>query len=179
MPHQNLFDKQEAEARFARGSRTKYRRAMTLVEVMLGMFVLVVVFGAALMAVVQVTRMVATAKNRVRAVAILNQKMEEMRAQTFITLKANLAQSSFVEGEIPMSTASSTISDNDLTDGRKRCFKWTRTNDTSVATEDDHSASLLKIVVRVEWDDLKVTSSVNAYSYFSEHGVMAKSATSS
>jgi len=176
MPHQNLFDKQEAEVRFVPVIRTKQRSAMTLIEVMLAMFVLVVVFGGALTSIIHVTRVVTTAKNRVRAVAILNQKMEEMRALTFTTLNTKLTDSSFTVGKIPMATASSSISDNDLTDSRKRSFTWTRTNDTSAS---DASASLLKIIVEVKWDDVKVTSSISAYSYFSEYGVMAKPTSSS
>jgi Tfp pilus assembly protein PilV len=145
---------------------------MTLIEVMLGMFVLMVVFGGALMSVVHVSRMVATAKNRVRAVAILNQKMEEMRALTFTTLNTKFSDATFTTGKIPMETSISSISENDLTDSKMKCFTWTRTNDT---TGTDVSTSLLKVVVKVQWQDVKVSSSISAYSYFSEYGVMAKS----
>ena len=62
---------------------TRPHQGMTLLEVMLAMFILVMVFGAALSSVVHVASTVAAAKNRTRAVAILNLQMEEMRAMSF------------------------------------------------------------------------------------------------
>lgn len=147
------------------------RRGLTLIEVMLGMFILVLVFGGALMSIIHVSRMVATAKNRVRAVAILNQKMEEMRALTFTTLTTDLGTTAFLSGKIPMENDSSSIAVNDLTDSRSKCFTWTRTNDTAGT---DVSSSLLKVVVKVEWADMKTNSSVTAYSYFSKYGVTTR-----
>ena len=176
MPYPSSINKQEVFTGPEHKRRHKLQRAMTLVEVMMGMFVLVVVFGGALMSVIYVTRMVTTAKNRVRAVAILNQKMEEMRALTFTTLNTKLSDATFTTGKIPMETSINPISENDLTDSKKLCFTWTRTNDTPGS---DVSASLLKVVVKVQWQDVKVSSTIGAYSYFSEYGVMAKPATSS
>jgi prepilin-type N-terminal cleavage/methylation domain-containing protein len=148
------------------------RRGMTLIEVMIAMFVLLVVFGGALLSIVHVSRMVATAKNRTRAVAIVNQKMEEMRALNFTTLSTNLSLSTFTSGTIPMSGNTGGLSTDSFSDSTRKSFRWTRINDTSAA---DVSSSLLKIVVRVEWEDRTVTSAVSAYSYFAQNGVLPSS----
>jgi prepilin-type N-terminal cleavage/methylation domain-containing protein len=152
--------------------RVATRRGMTLIEVMIAMFVLLIVFGGALQSIVHVSRMVATAKNRTRAVAIVNQKMEEMRALNFTTLSTNLSLTTFTSGTIPMSGNTGGLSTDSFSDSKRKSFRWTRISDTSGA---DVSSSLLKVVVRVEWDDRTVTSAVSAYSYFSQNGVLPSS----
>lgn len=141
------------------------------------MFILVLVFGGALMSIIHVSRMVATAKNRVRAVAILNQKMEEMRALTFTTLTDTYMDSgnekdAFHTGEIPMESDGGLLGTDLFSDSKSKCFTWSRADitDTTSTTSD----SLRKILVTVTWDDMKVSSSVNAFSYFSKYGVMAR-----
>ncbi len=139
-----------------------YRRnaGMTLLEVVFAMFILVMVFGAALSSVVQVGRIVAAAKNRTRAVAILNMQMEEMRSMSFGRLQARLAESSFLSGQ---------VTDESLTGTNTGVFRWTRLQDSSAA---DASASLVKVVVSVEWNDLKGSRTLRSYSYFSKDGVL-------
>ena len=146
------------------------RTGVTLVEVMLAVFVLALLFGAALSSMIQVSRMVATAKHRLRAVAIVNQKMEEMRALTFATLQTNLGDSSFTAGRVPIADVSGQVSQSTFSDSHGKYYRWNR---TLVGTGEDVSSTLLKVVVRVEWDDLQKTSAVTAFSYFSQYGVMA------
>lgn len=140
---------------------------MTLLEVMLAVFVLVLVFGAALSSLLQVSATVATAKNRTRAVALLNMQMEEMRSMSFTRLQSRLADTSFTAGSIAAST---------LTGTGARAFRWTRTVD---ATATDTSSSLIKVVVTVTWEQINGVRSISAYSYFGKDGVLtAESAAS-
>ncbi len=146
---------------------TRHRGGMTLLEVMLAVFVLVMVFGAALSSLLQVSATVATAKNRTRAVALLNQQMEEMRAMSFTRLQTRLADTAFTAGTITAST---------LTGTGARAFRWSRTVDTAAA---DASSSLVKVVVTVTWEQVNGVRSVSAYSYFGRDGVLtAESAAS-
>lgn len=140
---------------------------------MLAIFVLVLLFGAALSAIVQGSRLVYAAKNRTRAVAILNQKMEEMRALTFGTLTASLADSNFTRGTIPASPlGTGLVSERLLSDAVGREFRWTRTAPT---TAEDVGTDMLKVVVTVQWTDLNRTASITAFSYFSACGVLVPS----
>lgn len=134
---------------------------MTLLEVMLAMFILVMVFGAALSTVVRVGALVAAAKTRTRAATVLNQKLEEMRALTFTNLNRNLANGSFTSG---------TETDAAFTGTNAREFKWTRTVDSAAA---DASSTLIKVVVTVSWEQAGHTSSVTAYSYLAKNGILA------
>lgn len=136
---------------------------MTLLEVMLAMCILTLLFGAALSSVIQVTRIVDTAKSRTRAVAILNQRMEEMRALTFTQLKSRLADTSFTSGT---EHATSFTSAKD--------FRWSR---AIQSTGEDVSDTLLKVVVTIEWQQLGRTSAVRAYSYFAKDGVLVSDST--
>lgn len=146
---------------------------MTLVEVMLAIFVLVLLFGAALSAIVQGSRLVYAARNRTRAVAILNQKMEEMRALTFSNLTAGLATPTFTSGTIPASPVGiGLVSERLLSDAVGREFRWTRTAPTNA---DEVGVNMLKVVVTVQWTDLNRTASVTAFSYFSSCGVLIPS----
>ncbi len=148
-------------------TRTNSRQGMTLLEVVLAMFILVMVFGAALSSVMQVSATVATAKNRTRAVAVLNQRMEEMRAQTFTNLGKSLASASFTAG---------TESNTTLTGTGAGAFRWTRTVDAAAA---DAANSLIKVVVTVTWEQVNGVRTISAYSYFSKDGVLtAESAAS-
>jgi type II secretory pathway pseudopilin PulG len=131
---------------------------MTLLEVMLAMSILTLLFGAALASVIQVTKIVDSAKSRTRAVAILNQRMEEMRALTFTQLKSRLTDTSFTAG---MERHSS------LTSAQE--FQWSRTLET---TAEDASENLLKVTVTIGWKQLGRSSTIRAYSYFSKDGVL-------
>ena len=135
---------------------------MTLLEVMLAMFVLTSLFGAALSSVVQVSRVVAAAKNRSRAVALLNLQMEEMRAMSFAQLTARLGDTSFQSGRVASSV---------MTGSTATPFRWTRS--TQPAAE-GVSATVIKVVVTVEWPEFNRTSSIQAFSYFSKDGVLTK-----
>ncbi len=140
---------------------------MTILEVMLAAFVLVMVSGAALSSIVQVSATVATAKNRNRAVALLNMQMEEMRSMSFSRLQSRLVDASFTAGSITTST---------LTGSGAKVFRWKRTVDASAA---DASSSLVKVVVTVEWEQVDGRRTISAYSYFSQHGILtAESAAS-
>lgn len=148
-------------------TRSSRRQGMTLLEVVLAMFILVMVFGAALSSVMQVGATVATAKNRTRAVAVLNQRMEEMRAMTFTNLGKNLASAGFTSG---------TETNAALAGTGARVFRWTRTVDTAAA---DASSALVKVVVTVSWEQVNGVGSISAYSYFAKDGVLtAESAAS-
>ncbi len=134
---------------------------MTILEVLIAMFILVIVFGAAISAVVNITRVVTAAKSRTRAVALLNQRMEEMRALTFANLNGNLAKSSFTAG---------TESGSSFSGQSNRGFRWTRTIDTAAA---DSSSALIKVVVTVTWEQPGVgPRAISGYSYFSKDGVL-------
>ena len=146
------------------------RAGLTLLEVVMAVFVLALLFTAALSSIIQVGRLVTTAKSRTRAVAIVNQKMEEMRSLTFANLKANLADASFTTGTIPMADESGKVSQSTFSDSHGKSYRWTRTLQPG---GEEVSASLLKVVVRVEWEDLKQPAAVSAFSYFAEHGVIA------
>lgn len=137
------------------------RQGMTLVEVVLAMFILLMIFGAALSSVVQVGATVAAAKSRTRAATIMNQRMEEMRAMTFTTLTKNLAASGFTAG---------TEANAGFAGPNGRTFSWTRTIDTAAA---DSSSDLVKVVVTVTWQQRNGPRSISAYSYFSKNGVLA------
>ncbi len=140
---------------------------MNLLEVMLAVFVLVMVFGAALSSIVQVGATVATAKNRTRAVALLNMQMEEMRSMSFSRLQSRLADATFTAGSITAST---------LTGTGAKAFRWKRALDASAA---DASSALIKVVVTVEWEQVDGTRAISAYSYFSQNGILtAESAAS-
>ncbi len=153
--------------RHHRHHHSSSKHGLTLLEVMLATFILVMIFGAAISSVVQVSATVASAKNRTRAVAVLNERMEEMRAMTFTNLSKNLAAASFTSG-----TETNTV----LTGKGARSFTWTRTVDTAAA---DASSSLVKVVVTVTWAQVDGTRSISAYSYFSKDGVLtAESAAS-
>ncbi len=138
--------------RFARGG-------MTLLEVMIAMAIMVSIFGAALSAIVQVSATTAAAKARLRAVAVLNLEMEEMRAMTFARLKSRLADEAFKAG---------TVTDIDYTGTAGRTYRWTRTEQT---TAEGVSDEVKKIVVTVEWDTPRGTSSISSFSYFSQAGI--------
>ena len=133
---------------------------MTLLEVMLAAFFLVIVFGAALSTVVQVGRVVVAAKNRTRAVTVLNQKLEEMRSLTFANLSTSLGSSGFLSG---------TETDIGFTGTSTAEFRWTRTVD---AAADDASENLFKVVVTVSWIQGGQERSLRAYSYFSRDGIV-------
>lgn len=137
-------------------------RGMTLLEVMLAMFVLTILFGAALSSVVQVGRVVATAKNRTRAVALMNLQMEEMRAMSFAQLTSRLADAGFQSGSVASSV---------MTGQTAPTFRWARS--TQPAAE-DVSATVIKVVVTVEWTESNRTSSIRSFSYFSTDGVLTK-----
>ncbi len=143
------------------------KHGLTLLEVMLATFILVMIFGAAISSVVQVSATVASAKNRTRAVAVLNQRMEEMRAMTFTNLSKNLTAAGFTSG---------TETNTALTGKGARSFTWTRTVDTAAA---DASSSLVKVVVTVTWEQVNGVRSISAYTYFAKNGVLtAESAAS-
>ena len=139
------------------------RAGMTLLEVMLAMCILTLLFGAALASVVQVTQIVDTAKSRTRAVAILNQRMEEMRALTFTQLKSRLADTSFASGT---ERATSLVAAKD--------FHWSR---AVQSTGEDVSETLLKVTVSIEWKQRGRPSAIHAYSYFSKDGVLVSEST--
>ena len=63
---------------------------MTLLEVMIAMFVLVVVFGAVLATVVHAAALTRDSKVVYRSTAIMNDLVERMRSMTFAELKAEL-----------------------------------------------------------------------------------------
>lgn len=136
---------------------------MTLLEVMLAMSILTLLFGAALASVIQVTKIVDTAKSRTRAVSILNQRMEEMRALTFTQLKSRLSDTSFTTGTERTSGLTTTQE-----------FRWSR---TLQATAEDVSDTLLKVTVTIEWKQLGRPSAIHAYSYFSKDGVLVSDST--
>ena len=136
---------------------------MTLLEVMLAMSILTLLFGAALASVIQVTKIVDTAKSRTRAVSILNQRMEEMRALTFTQLKSRLSDTSFTTGTERTSGLTTTQE-----------FRWSR---TPQATAEDVSDTLLKVTVTIEWKQLGRPSAIHAYSYFSKDGILVSDST--
>ncbi len=140
---------------------------MTLLEVMIAMSILLVIFGAALSSVVNVAATVAAAKNRTRAVAVLNQRMEEMRALTFANLSQKLGASTFTVG---------TETHADFTGTSARAFTWTRSVDTAAP---DASSDLLKVVVTVTWSQANRTRSISAYSYFAKNGILVADSTAS
>lgn len=142
--------------------RSTTASGMTLLEVMLAMFVLTILFGAALSSVVQVGHFVAAAKNRTRAVALMNLQMEEMRAMSFAQLASRLGESSFQSGSVTNSV---------MTGQTARSFRWSR--NTQPAAE-DASATMIKVMVTVEWTELNRTSSIRSFSYFSKDGVLTK-----
>lgn len=150
-----------------RSRSTRNKEGMTLLEVVFAMFILVMVFGAALSSVVQVSRIVTAAKNRTRAVAILNMQMEELRSMSFGRLQTRLADASFTAG---------TFTDGSLTGTGVRGYRWTRITDNTAA---DTSESLLKVVVSVEWDEAQGSRSVRSYSYFAKDGVLTSESTAS
>ncbi len=139
---------------------------MTLLEVMMALSILVMIFGAALASLVNVAATVAAAKNRTRAVAVLNQRMEEMRSLTFANLSKNLAATGFTAG---------TETNADVTGTNARSFAWTRTVDTGAP---DTSSDLLKVVVTVTWAQADRTRSISAYSYFAKNGVVVAESSS-
>jgi len=139
------------------------RAGMTLLEVMLAMSILTLLFGAALASVIQVTKIVDTARSRTRAVAILNQRMEEMRALTFTQLKSRLADTGFTAGTERASSLTATQE-----------FRWNR---TPQGAAEDVSDTLLKVAVSIEWEQLGRTSAIRAYSYFAKDGVLVSDST--
>ena len=69
----------------------KSRRAMTLVEVMMAVFVLALVFGGVISSMVRAASMTRDSKIIYRETAILNDEIERMRGKTFDGLKTHLA----------------------------------------------------------------------------------------
>ena len=69
----------------------KSRRAMTLVEVMMAVFVLALVFGGVISSMVRAASLTRDSKVVYRETAILNDAIERMRAMTFTELKTYLA----------------------------------------------------------------------------------------
>ena len=134
------------------------RAGMTLLEVMLAMSILTLLFGAALASVIQVTKIVDAARSRTRAVSILNQRMEEMRALTFTQLKSRLGDASFTTGTERASSLAT-----------MQEFRWSRTHQSA---GEDVSDTLLKVTVSIEWKQLGRTSALRAYSYFAKDGVL-------
>lgn len=138
----------------------RQRRGMTLLEVMIAVAILVTLFGAALGAMLQVTRTVAAAKARLRAVAVLNLQMEEMRAMPFGMLQTNLTKASFTGGK---------VNDAFYTGGVTREYTWKREIQSGA---EGSTANLVKVLVSVEWDDFQGrTFTISSYSYFSKDGV--------
>jgi len=142
---------------------------MTLLEVVIAMFVLVVLFGAALSGVVSVNRLTVAAKNRTRAVAVLNQKMEEMRAITFANLNAKMTATPPASSSAPATFTGGYLFSTDLVGKNNNyAFHWTRELQT---TGDDVGASLIKVKVTVEWAAGQHKIAISSFSYFSQFGV--------
>jgi hypothetical protein len=130
------------------------------------MFVLVTVLAAALTSVVSATKLTVAAKNRTRAVAILNQRMEEMRAITFTNLKTNMGTTAFTQGDEV---------NNDISGKNNYSYHWTRelvTVDEDGTTLD--TTKLVKIKVTVQWRVSNHSSSISSFSYYSIQGVSNK-----
>ena len=145
---------------------TSRHRGMTLIEVVIAMFVLVTVFAAALTAIIQAKSLAVSAKNRIRATAILNMRMEEMRAMPFATLKTKLGTSTFLNG---------TENSAELTDtATSYSYSWTREEISATATSE--GTDLLCVVITVQWTERGRAKSLKTLSYFSATGVSTKQA---
>ncbi len=136
---------------------------MTLVEVMVAMFVLVVIFSAALGAIIQVRQRSISARNRLRATAIINARMEEMRAMPFASLVTSLANSSFQRG---------TETNTAFTGTNGYTFNWTRLKQAAV--DSDEGNTLCCVVVTVSWSESGRPKQLQTLSYFSASGVSTR-----
>lgn len=175
MPHPILFDKQEAEARFARGSRTKQPRAMTLIEVMLAMFVLVFVFGGVLSSMVRAASLARDSKITYRETAIMNDLVERMRSMTFAALKTELKSGDPALGvTVDASKANTTCGKVPPPSGAGTgpvlagtyTYKWERTCT-------DPAADPLRLVVHV-WPETLESKKITIVTHISASGLINK-----
>jgi len=104
---------------------------MTLVEVMIAMFVLTVVFGGVLSSMVRAAAFTNSSKILYRQTAIMNEKMEEMRAMQFSDLLAKLAIPAQNVGEVPPPTGGSAV---DKVLSGNYTYHWERTHATVDST---------------------------------------------
>jgi len=174
-----LFAKHSRIARyhsFALGS-SRLRRAMTLIEVMLAMFVLVFVFGGVLSSMVRAASLSRDSKITYRETAIVNDLVERMRSMTFAELKTELktgnasmgitvdgTKANTTCGEVPPTTPSGAGTGPVLAGAYT--YRWERPC-TDLASDP------LRIVVNV-WADGLESKRITVVTYISASGLINK-----
>ncbi|HLP09789.1 MAG TPA: prepilin-type N-terminal cleavage/methylation domain-containing protein [Opitutaceae bacterium] len=153
------------------------RRGMTLVEVMIALFVLLIVFGGVLASIVRAAAMTRDSKIIYRETAIMNDLVERMRSMTFAELKAELkngnsalgitvdtAKPNTTKGEVPPTTPSGAGTGPVLAGAYT--YRWERTCT-------DLGADPLRIELRT-WADSQESRSVTVVTYISASGLINK-----
>lgn len=135
---------------------------MTLLEVMVAMFVLVVVFGAVLASVVRAASLTRDSKVVYRETAIVNDLVERMRSMTFAELKAELAVSAKNEGRVPPPSG---VGSEKVLAGAYT-YKWKRTCSNPAADP-------LRIAVEV-WPEGLEARKIMVVTYISASGLINK-----
>lgn len=154
-----------------------HRRGMTLVEIMIALFVLVLVFGGVLASIVRAAAMTRDSKIIYRETAIMNDLVERMRSMTFAELKTELqngnsalgitvdaVKPNTTKGEVPPTTPSGAGTGPVLAGAYT--YKWERTCT-------DLSADPLRIEIRT-WAEGQESRSVTVVTYISASGLINK-----
>ena len=143
-----------------RSGRLHTRAGLTLIEVMIASFVLLVVFASVLAAANYSAKVAHSSRAETAATALINTKVEEMRAMPFTDVEKYLAGAT---GSLPRA-ASETIAAGPCKGGT-----WRRT-----VTKESSRNELLRAVITVEWTELGRARRLEVITFFSKHGIINK-----
>ena len=140
-----------------RSTQSLGRSGMTLIEVMIASFVLLVVFASVLSAANYSAKVANSARAETAATTVINTKVEEMRAMPFADVEKYLTGS-------PPRPVSGTIATGPCKGGT-----WRRT-----VTKESGRDELLRALVAVEWTELGRPRRLEVVTFFSKHGIINK-----
>lgn len=132
-------------------SGKKRESGFTLVEVMMAMFVISLLSAGVFASVYQIRHQAEVARCRSVATAIMNERLEEMRATTFDNLSTSLASSSYTEGSVTLDHYT---------------YNWER-----IPTS---STNAYSVQVVVSWKVREREYRISALSFISKYGVILK-----
>ena len=143
-----------------RTTRSHSQSGMTLIEVMIASFVLLIVFVSVLSATDYAAKVANSSRAETAATVIINTKVEEMRAMAFADVEKYLAGST----STPPRSASGNIVAGPCKGGT-----WRRT-----VTKESGRSELLRAVVAVEWTELGRPRRLEVVTFLSKHGIINK-----
>ena len=143
-----------------RSTQSLGRSGMTLIEVMIASFVLLVVFASVLSAANYSAKVANSARAETAATTVINSKVEEMRAMPFADVEKYLTGAT---GSPPRPVAGT------IADGPCKGGTWRRT-----VTKESGRDELLRALVAVEWTELGRPRRLEVVTFFSKHGIINK-----